>query len=382
MDLSATFLRHFASLKDPRLKNHNHRHYLTDILAITVLGTICGADGWVEIVDFARAKKEWLKTFLKLPNGIPSHDTFGRVFSLLDPQMFFECFLEWVQSLNLSLSNEVIAFDGKTLRGSHNRKKGKQPLHLVSAWASNQQILLGQIKTEDKSNEITAIPQLLKMIDVKDAIVTIDAMGCQKKIAKQIIKQGGNYVLSLKDNQPTLRQDVASIFAKGTERQFKKMLHRRVRKKDHGHGRIDTRVYTLISAREELEFKRRWPGLSGIGKIESTRNINNVIETEVRYFLTSLSYEKIDDFARAARQHWGVENNLHWSLDVSFKEDLSRIRIGYAAENLATVRRIALNLVKHEKTRKAGIACSRKRAGWDNEYLMKVLMTTPVFDGK
>jgi predicted transposase YbfD/YdcC len=378
MEVSGTFLQHFNLLKDPRVKNHNHRHNFLDILVITILGTICGADGWVEIVDFARAKKEWLKTFLKLPNGIPSHDTFGRVFSLLEAKVFFECFSEWIKAINLPVEKEVIALDGKTLKGSHNRKHGKQALHMVSAWATSQRLLLGQLKTLDKSNEITALPKLLKMIDVKDNIVTVDAMGCQKNIARQIKKQGGNYVMALKDNQPTLRQDVASIFAKGIGKQFKKMLHRRVKSKDHGHGRIDTRVYTLISAREEEEFKRRWPGLKSIGRVESTRNIDNVIEKEVRYYITSLTYEDINDFARAARQHWGIENNLHWSLDVSFKEDSCRVRIGNAAENLATVRRIALNLLKQEKTRKTGIAAARKRAGWDHDFLMRVLTTNSI----
>jgi predicted transposase YbfD/YdcC len=351
---------------------------LIDILVITLLGTICGAEGWTEIVDFARAKKDWLKTFLQLPHGIPSHDTFGRVFSLLNPQLFFECFSHWIISVELPCLNEVIAFDGKALRGSHHRKKGKNPLHMVSAWATSRRLLLGQIKTDDKSNEITALPELLKMVDIKGNIVTIDAMGCQKNIAKTVLRGEGDYVLAVKDNQPQLRKDIASVFTKGIGCKFKKMLHRRVRKSNHGHGRVETRIYTLISAREQEEFRSRWPGLQGLGRVDSMRDVNNKIEREVRYYVTSLNYEKVDDFVRAVRGHWGIENNLHWSLDVSFKEDSSRVRIGHAAENLGTIRRIALNLLQKEKTRKTGIAAARKRAGWDHDFLMRVFTTNPI----
>lgn len=371
--LSETFLKHFQGMEDPRIYNHNHRHELIDILVITILGTICGADSWPEICEFAEAKEEWLKTFLKLPHGIPSHDTFGRVFSLLNPDFFENCFLNWINSLAIDRTKEIIAIDGKTLRGSHHRRKGKMPLHLVSAWAAQHRVMLGQVKTGEKSNEIEAIPRLLQMIDVKDSIVTIDAMGCQQTIAKQIISQEGHYVLSLKENQETLYGDVVTIFAKGEERQFKKMLHRRKLEKIHDHGRVETRRYTLISARDPLLFSLRWPGLKGIGMLEVTRTTNHVVERSRRYFLTSLEYEHIDDFMRAVRSHWQIEINLHWSLDVSFREDLNRVRSGHAAENLATVRRIALNLLKQEKSRKIGISGKRKTAGWSNQYLLKIL---------
>jgi predicted transposase YbfD/YdcC len=370
--LSDTFLNYFEDLEDPRIDNHNKRHELQDILVMTILGAICGADTWMEICAFAKAKYQWLKTFLKLPNGIPSHDTFGRVFSLINPELFFACFSNWINSLAIDVSKEIIAFDGKTLCGSHDRKKGQKALHLVSAWATQSRIMLGQVKTEEKSNEIEAIPRLLNMLDIKDSIVTIDAMGCQKAIAKQIIKQGGNYVLALKENQESLYKDIESIFAKGEDRQYKKMLHRRCVEKVHDHGRVETRRYTLMSARDTLPFLLRWPGLKGIGMLETTRTVNNDVTRSIRYFISSLEYEQIDDFMRAVRQHWDVEINLHWTLDVSFKEDLSRVRMGHAAENLATVRRIALNLLKQEKTHKNGITCKRKSAGWDNRYLMKV----------
>lgn len=372
MNLADTFMQHFAAIEDPRIHNHNYRHHLSDILVITILGCICGADTWAEISEFGEAKADWLKTFLKLPNDIPSHDTFARVFSLMNPEVFQTCFCEWIQSLSVDINKEIIAIDGKTLRGSHHKTKGQKALHLVSAWAANNRILLGQMKTEEKSNEIEAIPKLLNMIDIKDSIVTIDAMGCQQTIAKQIVDQGANYVLSLKENQATLYQDVVSIFNKGEERQYKKMLNQRKLEKVHDHGRIETRRYTLISARDPLLFELRWPGLKGIGMVEVTRTINNQVERSKRFFITSLDQD-MDGFMQAVRKHWHIEINLHWSLDVSFKEDLSRVRIGHAAENLAIVRRIALNLLKQEKTKKRGINCKRKRSGWDNKYLLKVL---------
>lgn len=375
MHLSETFLSYFEEIEDPRMDNHNRRHNFNDILTITILGAICGADSWVELCEFAEAKLDWLKTFLELPHGIPSHDTFGRIFSLIDADEFEECFREWVNSLSINLSKEIVAIDGKTLRGSHNRNKGVRPLHLVSAWAVNNRFILGQVKTSEKSNEIEAIPRLLKMLDIKDTVVTIDAMGCQQKIAKQIIAKGADYVLSLKENQESLHKDVSSIFAKGREwKQYKKMLNRIKVEKIHAHGRIETRRYTLISARDNLGFELRWPGLRGIGMLETTRTVNDKVERSTRYFVTSLEYSQIDMFMSAVRKHWDIEINLHWSLDVSFNEDNNRCRTGNSAENLAIVRRIALNLLKQEKTNKRGIACRRKRAGWDNNYLLKVLM--------
>lgn len=379
MNLSHTFLHYFEDLEDPRLNNHpNLRHNLVDILVITILATICGADTWIEINEFGIAKYEWLKTFLELPNGIPSHDTFSRVFSLIDPQKFEACFYSWIKSLAIDPHNEIIAIDGKTLRGSGNRRQGQRPLHLVSAWATTQNMLLGQIKTAEKSNEITVIPQLLKMVDLKGSIVTIDAMGCQSSIAQEIKDQGAEYVLNLKENQPKLYEMVEAIFEMGQSRQYKKMLHRRKVEKVHDHGRIETRRYTLISARDPAVFQLRWPALKGLGLLEVTRTTNNQVEYSKRYFLSSLAYENIDDFMKAVRKHWSIEINLHWSLDVSFKEDLNRARAGHSAQNLATVRRIALNLLTHEKNHKRGIAAKRKTAGWNHKYLMEVLKTGSV----
>lgn len=372
MNLSQTFLNYFEELEDPRLNNHNLRHNLTDILVITILATICGADSWTEINEFAVAKEEWLSTFLSLPNGIPSHDTFGRVFSLIDPNKFETCFRSWIESLEIDTHNEIIAIDGKTLRGSGNKRKNDKPLHLVSAWAVKNKMMLGQVKTKEKSNEIEAIPRLLSMLDINGSIVTIDAMGCQKSIALQIIEQGGDYVLALKENQATLYQDIASIFELGEARQYKKMLNKRKVEKIHDHGRTETRRYTLISARNPLMFQFRWPGMKAIGMVEVTRTTNNEVERSKRFFITSLD-DDIDGFMRAARKHWCIEINLHWSLDVSFREDLNRARAGHSAQNLGTVRRIALNLLTQEITHKRGIACKHKTAGWNHKYLMEVL---------
>lgn len=372
--LSSSFLSHFDTLEDPRLITHpNKRHALMDILVLVLLGTICGADSWVEICAFGASKHAWLKTFLSLPHGIPSHDTLGRVFSLIDPHHFERCFRSWISTLQVDLDRQVIALDGKTLRGSGNKRQGEKALHLVSAWACAQRMMLGQVACLDKSNEIEAIPRLLKMLDIEGSIVTIDALGCQSKITQQILDQRAEYVLSLKDNQGTLSQDVQSIFALGEQQQFKKMLNRRMVEKVRDHGRHETRRYTLISARDPLMFQVRWPGLVSIGLLEVTRTTNHQVERTRRYFLTSLNYEDIDMFKQAVRQHWSIEINLHWSLDVSFREDHNRTRIAHAPRNLATIRRLALQLLTQEKSHKKGIACKRKTAGWDHAYLLKVL---------
>lgn len=460
MNLADTFFSHFKPLEDPREDNHNRLHNFYDILVITILGTICGADGWTEICEFAEGRLDWLKTFLELPHGVPSHDTFGRVFSLLDSETFQACFLAWIESLSIDLKNEIISIDGKSLRCSHDTKKGQKMLHVVSAWASGNRMLLGQVKTAEKSNEITAIPELLEMIDVRGSIVTIDAMGCQQEIAKKIVDEGADYVLSLKENQPTLYKDVVSIFEQGKASQYKKMIHKQKVEKVRSHGRIETRRYTMIIPRKQQLFALRWPHLKGIGKVEVARTVNNQPKDSTRFFLTSLDggYElflmsdlpksgmpkegkiyvesngrqlryilqapngnkidsfldikianlniktlaasklrilaetakkghtlrdqDIDKFMQAARKHWNIEINLHWSLDVSFNEDLSRVRIKNASENLAVVRRIALNLLKQEKTSKVGITARRKRAGWDNQYLLKVLMADSHFENQ
>lgn len=377
--LSNEFLGHFESLEEPRKENHsNFRYKLTDILTITILGTICGADNWVEISNFANSKQDWLKSFLKLEHGIPSHDTFARVFAVLNAHQFEQCFTKWAYSLadiinHTNTIKEIIAIDGKTSRRSHNRKKHIEPLHMVSAWAVENSLVFGQVSTAHKSNEIEAIPRLLNMIDVKGSIVTIDAMGCQKAIAEQIIEQKADYVLALKDNQPTLADNVRNIFKLGEETQYKNMHNIRKIEKIKDHGRVETRKYTMITTKDNWAFDARWAGLRSIGMVEVKRTVNHETTTSKRYFLTSLSYGDIENFMRAVRKHWHVEINLHWSLDVSFADDLNRTRTGNAPENLSIIKRIALNMLKQEKSTKIGISAKRKKAGWDNDYLTKVI---------
>ncbi len=323
-----------------------------------------------------KAKEDWLQTFLKLPYGIPSHDTFGRVFALIDPNEFNKCFESWIQSLEIDLKKEIIALDGKTLRGSGNKRKGEPALHLVSAWAANNRVLLAQVKTEEKSNEITAIPELLKKLDITDSVVTIDPMGCQTAIAKQIHRQGADYVFSLKENQKTLYDNVKSIFLQAEvnkTKQYKNMLHLRRVEKTKDHGRTETRKYTLLSARDDLNFELRWPAMRGLGKVEIKRVTNHQVEHSTRYFITSLEYEDIDLFMQSVRKHWHIEIDLHWSLDVSFREDLNQTWNPNAAENLALIRRIAFTLLKQETSHKNGISCKRKSAGWDHKYLLRVM---------
>lgn|SRR3989338_40289 len=373
--LSGGFLGYFEELEEPRFTDGNFRHKLSDILTITILGTICGADNWVELSNFAGSKEEWLGEFLELPHGIPSHDTLARVFAILDSKKFEECFVEWAKSLSSITTplKEIISIDGKTSCGSHNRRKGKSPLHMVSAWASEQGLLLGQVATSEKSNEIEAIPRLLGMIDIKGSIVTIDAMGCQREIATQIIEQKGDYILSLKDNQPTLADNVSAIFAHAGKTQYKNMHHLQKIEKIKDHGRIERRRYTLITCKDKWAFDTRWPGLRSIGMVEVKRTVNNETTNSLRYFLTSLKYNQIDDFMRGVRKHWNIEINLHWSLDVSFADDLNRSRTGNSAENLSIIKRIALNLLKQDTATKTGITAKRKKAGWDNKYLKNIL---------
>ena len=376
MKLAHTFIKYFSSMPDPRRQNKNIRHKFIDVLIISILGIICGADGWTEIQRFGQAKEDWLKTFLELPNGIPSHDVLGDIFSKINPEIFSKCFSSWVASLRLDLKKEIIALDGKSIRGSGNKRQGDPMIHLVSAWAVHNRMMLAQVKTDSKSNEITALPKVLGMIDITGSTVTIDAMGCHQSIAKQILKQGGDYVLSLKKNHPHLYDKVVSMFVAAESNQpkpYKGSLHRQKIETLKDHGRIETRRYTLVSAQDRVDFELLWPEIKGTGKVDITRTTGKKIESSTRYFVSSLPYEGIDDFMNAVRKHWGIEVDLHWSLDVSFREDHCQVRVGHAPENLAILRRIALNLLKKEKTHKNGISCRRKTAGWDNHYLLKVL---------
>jgi predicted transposase YbfD/YdcC len=368
---NASIFQHFSDIEDPRV-DRTKSHLLYDIVVITICAVICGADDWVAIEKFGKTKKEWFETFLELPNGIASHDTFGRVFSLLSATQFHECFCNWIQAVVQVFEDQIIALDGKTLRRSHDARLGKKAIHMVSAWASQNRVVLGQIKTEEKSNEITAIPELLKALEVKGCIVTIDAMGCQKNIAKQIVKQEGDYVLALKGNQGNLLKDVEHFFTEADKNSYAGIPIDYYETKDVNHGRIEYRRHWTSDKIEEIDKKEIWKGLNIVGMIESERHVKGEITIEHRYYISSIKNDA-KCFAQAVRAHWGIENSVHWVLDIAFREDESRVRKGYAAENLSVVRHIALNLLRQEKTAKVGVKNKRLMAGWDNDYLCKVL---------
>jgi predicted transposase YbfD/YdcC len=346
---------------------------LINILVIALCAAVCGADNWVEIELFGESKREWFAQFLDLTNGIPSHDTFGRVFGLLDAEQFQRCFINWVQAICEVLNGQVVAFDGKTLRRSHNRSAGKEAIHMVSAWATEAQLVLGQIKVDDKSNEITAIPALLDLLDLSGCIVTIDAIGCQKEIAKQIVEQDADYVLALKANQGTLYQDAQTLFDDAQAIDFADCdYHKTV---DKGHGRIEIRECWTTAHPEYLTalYKpEEWAGLQTVSMVRAERRIGEKRETETRYYIASLP-GNARQLLNAVRSHWHIENRLHWSLDVTFREDDSRIRTGNAAQNMATLRHMALNLLKQEQSTKRSMRGKRLKAGWDEDYLAQIL---------
>jgi len=363
----------FREIGDPRQKWKIH-HNLKDIVTITICAVISGANGWEEIENYGRCKEEWLKTFLDLPNGIPSEDTFGRVFSLINPREFEKCFLEWIKSVAKITAGDIIAIDGKTLRRSYSKKSNKAAIHMVSAWSSGNTCVLGQLKTEEKSNEITAIPELLKVLDLHGCIVTIDAMGAQKAIAKQIVDGGGDYLLAIKGNQPSLHEEITGFFKEAMKNDFNGIEHSFYEEKNKAHGRIEHRKYWAVGNIEWMENKDDWKGLKMIGMAESERTVDGKTSKEQRFFIGSID-EDAKTFAGACRKHWGIENSLHWCLDIAFREDECRIRKGFASENLAIVRHVALNLLKKEKTLRNGLNAKRLLSGWDNDYLLKVLKT-------
>ena len=366
----------FGALEDPRI-DRCKRHQLLDIITIAICAVICGADSWVYVEMFGKSKEEWFRSFLDLPNGIPSHDTFGDVFSRLDPDRFQECFMEWSQGLAELLPGEVVAIDGKTVRRSHDKRAGKQAIHLVSAWASANTLSLGQVRTEDKSNEITAIPRLLEMLELNGCIVTIDAMGCQKEIAQGILDHGADYVLAVKQNQGRLYEDVRDLFEGAEESGFDGVPHDYATSLNKGHGRIERRECWSISdpvCLEYLSTAGEWPGLRTVVKVVGRRDTGDGITLQARYYISSLdaSAKRLMEVVRA---HWSVENSLHWSLDVTFREDQSRVRKDHGAQNMATLRQISHNLLKRESTLKVGIQGKRLQAGWREDYLLKVLLS-------
>jgi predicted transposase YbfD/YdcC len=368
---------HFASLADPRA-DRGQDHLLLDIVTVALCAVLCGADGWVAVETFGRAKAAWLRTFLALPGGIPSHDTFGRVFARLDPAEFRRCFLSWVGAVVPGTVGQVVALDGKTLRRSHDRANGKAALHLVSAWASGSGLVLGQVAVDDKSNEIVAIPALLRLLDVRGCTVTIDAMGCQTAIAAQIVAQGADYALALKDNHPTLHAEVAEEFAAARANGFADFApadHDHWATVEQGHGRVETRRHWTIRDPEtvaHLDRAAAWAGLRAIGLVERERRVGEARTVETRYYLLSGGGDAAA-FGRAVRSHWGIENRVRWVLDVAFREDESRVRAGDGAENLAVLRHFALNLLRQERTAQGSIATKRFRAALDHDYLLTIL---------
>jgi len=356
------------NVTDPRFPRRC-RHKLVEILVIALCGFIAGCESWVDVELFGRSKQRWFEKFLELPHGIPSHDTFGRVFALLNPDELVEVLREFVQGVVGSVGQEAIAIDGKTLANSGNGKTGKAALHLVSAWATRHGVVLGQVATADHSNEITAIPRLLRLLDIRGAIVTIDAMGCQQAIARQIREQGADYVLAVKGNQVTLEQVVVDRFRYPTA--AARAATQTLRTAEKNHGRTERRLVKAMPAPPAVQ--RSWPDARSIVRVSRTTRRTGKRDIEVRYFVSSLPTE-VQRLAALIRGHWGIENRLHWSLDVTFGEDLSRIRLGHAAENAALLRRLALSILRQDTWYSNSLRCKRLRAGWEDSALEHFLM--------
>jgi len=360
---------HFQQLPDPR-SGPAKRHELLDILLIAVCSMLCGAESFAEMELFGRCQFHWLKTWLALPHGIPSHDTFNRVFGLIDPSAFRDCFIAWTQSLRQTVANEIIAIDGKTLRRS--KARGHGPLHLVNVWAAQNRLILGQWKVDEKSNEITALPALLRVLELSGCIVTADAMHCQKETAQEISEADADYVLALKGNHGTLHDEVMSFLDDAQKRGWVGVPHTYTQTVEKDHGRIEQRRYWVTEAIDWLADKPQWEKLRSVGMVEATRDVDGTVTTERRYYLTSLGADAAR-FARAVRGHWGIENSVHWVLDVPMNEDQCRVRQQAAAQNLATLRAMCLNLLRQDKSQKCGVRAKQKVAGWDAKYLTSLL---------
>jgi predicted transposase YbfD/YdcC len=363
----------FESVPEPRVER-TRLHPLVNVLIIAMLAMICVGEGWEDMEEFGLAKAEWLGTFLDLRNGIPSADTFRRVLSAVNPKAFNACFVAWVQALSVGTSGKLVAIDGKTVRHSFNRATGRKALHIVSAWIAENRLTLGQIVTEEKSNEITAIPKLLELLDIRGATITVDAMGCQRAIAEKVIEQGGDYIMGLKGNQETAHKEVEEFFTDACATDFKNVphtFHETVDGSDH--GRLEVR---RVWASQELNWfadLEKWKGLRSIIMIESERTVGDAKTSSERRYYWSSHVVDAKAFADMIRGHWGIENQLHWCLDVGFREDESRIRTDHGPENLALLRKIAMNLAKSERTHKKGIQAKRKLAAWSDTYLLKLL---------
>lgn len=368
---TVALVEHFASVPDPRIERHRW-HKLSDIFVIAVCAVLCGAESYPAIEDFGQEREAWLRQFLELPEGIPSHDTFNRVLRVLEPIALQQCFLNWMRAVAEVTQGEVVAIDGKALRRSFAKSRGKRAIPMVSAWATANGVVLGQRKVDTKSNEITAIPAFLDLLALKGCIVTIDAMGCQRTIAQKIVEQGADYVLALKDNQPTLAQTVEEFFVAGPHAEAQRAASAYHEQTEQGHGRVETRCAWISAALPPEVSAAEWPGLRSIGMVQATRTVAGETKVAPRFDLTSLPPDA-EQFAQAVRKHWGVENQLHWSLDVTFREDQSRLRMGHGAENFAVLRHMALNLLRQEPGTKS-LPRKRLACALNPDYLLKVLL--------
>ena len=367
MKLNISIVDYFCDLTDPRAdrgKNHN----LLDMIVVALTATICGSNSWVDVERFGKSKLAWFQKFLQLEEGIPSHDTFGRVFRMLDSEELLGCLQRWLDAFCKNMKGQTVAIDGKTLRRSFDDASGKAALHLVSAWASDLHVSLGQVAVDDKSNEITAIPALLKQLEIDGAVVTLDAMHCQKNTAKAIRAKNADYVITVKKNQKQLYKSLDNLFLEHTESNFKDRNVRRHTTKEKSRGRLETRDYTIAPVPAEL--KDKWKDVQSVGMVFRTReNLSTKeITHELRYFLSSLP-PRVRAFAKHVRGHWGIENSCNWTLDVTFAEDSSRIRKGNGQEIAAIFRRMALTLLKQDNTIKENVRGKRLRAGWDEQVL-------------
>lgn len=365
-----TFGSFFENIDDPR--HHNKVHKLIDVLVIAICAVVAGADTYEQIENFGKKRLKWLSNFLELPRGIPSHDTFGRIFERMNPQEFQNSFKRWIESVTQQTKGQVVAIDGKTLRRSHDKSNDKKAIHMISAWASFNQVILGQLKTEEKSNEITAIPYLLKLLDISGCIITIDAMGTQKNIAKTIIDQGADYILAVKDNHKGLHEQAVLFFDQIEEMEKQGYGFQEDTTVDGDHGRLETRRYVMTSDIDWLQGREKWPGITSLGMVQSTREIQGQSSLEKRYYMSSLDCDAAK-FGAAVRSHWGIENSVHWVLDIAFREDESRVRKGSAPENFAAIRHIALNLLRNNKSFKGSVKTKRLNAAMDTDYLEAVV---------
>jgi len=370
----ASLIESFSVIQDPRIERGKD-HPLINIIIIAICGAICGADSWVEIETFGNAKKEWLSEYLDLKNGIPSHDTFGRVFARLDAEQFQMGFSHWIAGISQVFKEDIVAIDGKQLRRSHDKTIGKDAIYMVSAWSTSAHLVLGQRKVDEKSNEITAIPLLLEQLVLKGCIVTIDAMGCQRDITEAIVQQEADYVISLKGNQGRLHEDTIEMFAYFEKQNFAEIDHSYAKTVNKGHGRIEIReCWSFDPAEWATDFRTldQWKTVQSLSMVRAERVIDGVRSCEKRYFISSLAADA-EKILTSVRSHWGIENSLHWVLDVAFREDESRMRKDNSPENMAVLRHIALSLLKQEKSAKIGIKAKRLKCGWDEAYLLKVL---------